>query len=49
MALGDGTQIDLEHRGWEEFGADAGQALRDSYNPGWDSVLESLVLAESNR
>jgi hypothetical protein len=34
-----GTQVDLEHRGWEELGAVEGVALRDGYTPGWDLVL----------
>ncbi len=34
-----GTEMYLEHRGWEEFGID-GQELRDNYQMGWDVVLE---------
>lgn len=37
-AAGGGTRLELEHRGWEEFGAE-GQELRDRYEPGWDVVL----------
>lgn len=33
-----GTELLLEHRGWEEFGADGGE-LRDGYDTGWDIVL----------
>ena len=35
---GDGTRVDLEHRGWERHGERAG-ALRPSYDSGWDYVL----------
>ncbi|HEX7097839.1 MAG TPA: SRPBCC domain-containing protein [Acidimicrobiia bacterium] len=35
----DGTELTLEHRGWEEFGDDEGVRLRDQYEPGWDFVL----------
>ncbi len=34
-----GTTIDLEHRGWEEFGIDEGQTSRNGYDSGWDQVL----------
>lgn len=37
-ADGDGTRVDLEHRGWEIFGAE-GQQTRDNYNGGWPKVL----------
>lgn len=37
---GDGTRVELEHRGWEEFGAEVGRRLREQYDPGWDAVLE---------
>lgn len=33
-----GTEVTLEHRGWEEFG-DTGPELRDNYDSGWDVVL----------
>jgi uncharacterized protein YndB with AHSA1/START domain len=36
---GDGCRIDLEHRGWEEFGLEQGRELRADYDPGWDMVL----------
>jgi hypothetical protein len=39
-APGGGTQLDLEHRGWEELGADQGNEVRDGYQSGWDHVLE---------
>jgi uncharacterized protein YndB with AHSA1/START domain len=35
---GDGTRVDLEHRGWEIFAGEA-QATRDSYDGGWGTVL----------
>ncbi len=41
-ALDAGTRIDLEHRGWEEFGDAVGQSLRDRYDPGWEAVLSAL-------
>lgn len=35
------ARLDLEHRGWEEFGQE-GVGLRDRYETGWDIVLGSL-------
>jgi uncharacterized protein YndB with AHSA1/START domain len=35
---GDGTRVDLEHRGWERLGDDAEEA-RGSYGSGWEVVL----------
>lgn len=35
---GDGTRVDLEHRGWERLGARA-EAARDQYGEGWPPVL----------
>ena len=35
---GDGTRVDLEHRGWERLGDEAA-AVRASYDGGWRSVL----------
>ncbi|MGH3103175.1 MAG: SRPBCC family protein [Gaiellaceae bacterium] len=35
---GDGTRVDLEHRGWERFGDQAEEA-RSGYASGWDAVL----------
>jgi uncharacterized protein YndB with AHSA1/START domain len=32
------THVELEHRGWERLGAEAGEA-RQSYSEGWKSVL----------
>lgn len=41
-AVDAGTQIDLDHRGWEEFGQVEGQSFRDAYDPGWEAVLSAL-------
>jgi len=38
-ADGAGCRMDLEHRGWEEFGFEAGTRHREAYDPGWDQVL----------
>lgn len=35
---GDGTRVELEHRGWERLGALAEQA-RSGYGENWDGVL----------
>lgn len=35
---GDGTRVELEHRGWENLGADARQIF-ENYDGGWDFVL----------
>jgi len=37
-ADGDGTVVELEHRGWERY-ADGGDAARSSYDSGWPGVL----------
>jgi hypothetical protein len=34
-----GTLVTLVHRGWEEFGDQAGSEFRRAYEPGWDAVL----------
>lgn len=44
-APGGGTQVDLEHRGWEELGAERGAAVRAGYHSGWDEVLEPFEQA----
>lgn len=44
LAVDGGTRVDLEHRGWEEFGPAEGAALRDGYTPGWDLVLGPFEL-----
>jgi uncharacterized protein YndB with AHSA1/START domain len=35
---GEGTRVDLEHRGWERLGERA-RAASDGYRGGWDEVL----------
>lgn len=42
-ATGGGSVMHLEHRGWEEFGLEAGSAARDQYDPGWDMVLQPFA------
>jgi uncharacterized protein YndB with AHSA1/START domain len=37
-ADGDGTRVDLEHRGWEALAED-GAEKRANYDTGWDHVL----------
>jgi Activator of Hsp90 ATPase homolog 1-like protein len=37
-AEGEGTRVDLEHRGWEIL-AERGHEARNSYGGGWESVL----------
>jgi len=39
---GDGTRVELEHRGWEALG-DGGSQKRDNYDTGWDFVLGKYV------
>jgi len=39
---GDGTRVELEHRGWERYGDEAAESY-DSYNGGWDTVLGRYV------
>jgi uncharacterized protein YndB with AHSA1/START domain len=36
---GDGTKVELEHRGWERLG-DRGKEARTGYDSGWTGVLE---------
>ena len=43
---GDGTRVDLEHRGWERYGDEAAETFA-SYNGGWDTVLKPFVAAAS--
>jgi uncharacterized protein YndB with AHSA1/START domain len=38
-ADGDGTRVELEHRGWEILAGRA-QGSRDSYDSGWGDVLD---------
>ncbi len=37
-----GTRVDLEHSHWERLGSDASET-RDSYDTGWDVVLDSFA------
>ena len=46
-APGGGTEVELEHRGWEEFGAERGGGVRRGYQSGWDAVLEPFEKASS--
>jgi uncharacterized protein YndB with AHSA1/START domain len=39
-----GTRVDLEHRGWEPFGAEAQEAMA-SYRNGWQFVLGRFAAA----
>jgi DNA-binding transcriptional ArsR family regulator len=43
-ASDDGTELHLEHRGWEEFG-DQAPTVRRGYEGGWDKVLAGLERA----
>jgi hypothetical protein len=43
---GDGTRVELEHRGWEAYGKDAADTYA-SYNGGWDTVLKPFVAKAS--
>ena len=41
---GDGTRVELEHRGWERFGEDAMRRRRGYVGPGaWGAVLEHFA------
>jgi Activator of Hsp90 ATPase homolog 1-like protein len=44
---GDGTRLDLEHRGWERYGEQANESFA-SYDSGWDVVLRPFVKAASS-
>lgn len=43
-AVDGGTELRLEHRGWEEFG-ESGHELRENYETGWEPVLAMYVAA----
>jgi len=47
VAEGDGTRVELEHRGWERYGEEAAGACA-SYNSGWETVLKPFVAAVSD-
>jgi uncharacterized protein YndB with AHSA1/START domain len=44
MPDGEGTRVELEHRGWERD-ADTGEARRAEYNSGWPGILEKYRAA----
>ena len=39
---GDGTRVELEHRGWEAYGDEADESYAN-YNSGWETVLKPFV------
>lgn len=41
-----GTQVNIHHSGWEEFGDDA-ERLRGEYDRGWEVVLAAFTAAAS--
>ena len=43
-AEGDGTRVELDHRGWE-IHAEQAVETRDAYDGGWVTVLEHYVPA----
>ena len=44
IAEGDGTRVELEHRGWERLGDEAAES-QQGYDSGWDHVLGRYVAA----
>jgi len=46
-ASGGGTELSLEHRGWEELGGEHGKAARARYQSGWDAVLQPFERSAS--
>jgi uncharacterized protein YndB with AHSA1/START domain len=46
VAVGRGTRLELEHRGWEVVG-DRAHAARTDHDVGWDRVLARFVAAAS--
>jgi uncharacterized protein YndB with AHSA1/START domain len=44
---GDGTIVELEHRGWERY-AEGGTGARESYDSGWPGVLRLYEGAASD-
>lgn len=44
---GNGTRVDLEHRGWDQLGGQ-GAATRASYESGWADVLKGYAAAGSD-
>ncbi len=47
VSEGDGTRVEVEHRGWERLG-DAAEEARASYESGWDTVLAPYVEAAAS-
>jgi uncharacterized protein YndB with AHSA1/START domain len=46
-ADGEGTRVDLEHRGWERLGPDGDEA-RESYLNGWPLTFDRLFAEAAN-
>ena len=44
VAAGEGTQVEIEHRGWEALGAEA-ETWRDRNHGGWATLLPWYVAA----
>jgi len=42
LSDGDGTRVELEHRGWDAL-SDGGATKRGNYDTGWDFVLGRFV------
>ena len=42
--LGEGTRVEIEHRGWQRLG-ERGQEWRDANRTGWDGVLPAYKTA----
>ncbi|MCG8461356.1 MAG: SRPBCC domain-containing protein, partial [Holophagales bacterium] len=47
-AEGEGTRVELEHRGWEVLGAAAGEA-RGGYETGWEEVFCRRFASHADR
>ncbi len=47
VADGEGTRVDLEHRGWERLGPD-GDGARESYFNGWPLTFDRLFAEAAN-
>jgi hypothetical protein len=48
MTTENGTRVELEHRGWERLGAEAGE-VREEYAQGWPVVLGHFVPAADSQ
>lgn len=42
IADGDGTRVELEHRGWERLKGENLHGAREEYENGWDRVVEGF-------